>query len=184
MNAPLFVDVAELLMEHELQPSQLPKTAELVVALEAHDSDYEFSQEPDPKATNNSGDKSGKYASEDDAKVWQEAMEKYVSDRNNQHQKNHPGADILCTPRTADNELAQRAARAGHLNRDTVPENGIQSRQYCKLTAIVDSKNRGWIRNELKRFMDDLQRLAEESLAKPVSVASEPGGNTDFEDGG
>jgi recombination protein RecT len=165
----------------------LPKSAQLITALEVHDSDFDFNQEPDPK---NSGDKSGKYASEEESKAWQEAMEKYVSERNVAHQKNWENkgvenVDILCTPRTADNALAQSAVRAGHLNRDTVPENGIQSRQYCKLTGIVDAKNRSWIRKELKRLMDDLERLANEKLTANMAAvaAGEPGGNPSFEDG-
>ena len=198
-NGPWVSDWGEMAKKTVLRRliKMLPKSDDddkLAIALEAHDSDFDY--ESAPKPDNQSGHGTGMYASDQQAKAYREEIEKFLSRQNDEWRDKWTDPDTGEIPTAAkdlatfwevDQHLVEYCIGTGRLDQSIDPK-GLLPRQAGKYTAIVwhrGVKDRNALKVEAKAFIDNLKaqqtELIEREMASGDDQGDEPEVDLDFD---
>ena len=137
------------------------------------------------KIDNGSGHATGKYASEEQTRVYMEALDGYLDKRNaawfdrwTSKQGEVPeGLKPLCNHFQADNHLVKWAIALGLIAPGSVHESGPKAGQLGRLTAILYHRpERKQLAQEMARYVDEQERVALQVLQRkhPELFEDEP----------
>lgn len=166
--------------------------------------------ESKPKLENGTDHGTGMYCSPEHAQAWDRKLRNYIDGRqaryldtwcsktDGEYPKDFP--QYLCTSVEADVHLVRTAIQAGRLDSRSIDENGRRRGTDGQLTGILNAgtqEQRNWLIGELKRFVDERERVAvqriktsnpelfedeDESDGDPIDP-NEAGGSDDEETG-
>ncbi len=169
----------------------LPKTADLVKALEINDSEFDFDAKP--QIDHQTGHGSGKYASPDQTAEYLAKMESYLDERNSRWLDRWSrdgevpdGVKDLCNRWAADKHLLKWCIDTGRLD-PAIDVDGLKNAQIGRYTAIVYHRgkdDRKALTRELSKYIDEIEaRQTEAVRAKhPELFETEDFGDEQFED--
>lgn len=144
-------------------------------------------------ADNGTGHGSGKYCADEEARACVEAETRYWEARESawadrwtdkQTGEVPAGVEPLCRRIfQIDNHCAKWAAKAGLLKPETLDETGQRPSQLGKLTGIIYKNTPNKLKNELKHYFDELERVALQAMReKHPELFREPGSDDDQAD--
>jgi recombination protein RecT len=160
----------------------LPKSDELVKAIELHDSEFVVTspaiEGPKERVDNGSGYGKGTYAEPEKVTRWLARAKQFLDERNQRwcdHWANVFRGDIpndvpseVCRIFQLDNHLCKWAIRVGHLKEGSADETGIREHQLGKLTALLFFKKstQKQLIEEAFKYVDEQERILVQKIAK------------------
>lgn len=167
----------------------LPKSDELVKAIELHDSEFVMPPQieaPKERVDNGSGHAKGMFASDDDAKRWIARAEEFLLTRNSRWRdhwanvfNNNVPNDIhdLCNIFQLDAHLVKWAISVGHLKDGSTDEQGLKRHQIGKLTGILFLKRPKAVQKEMimecYRYLDTIEQEMVQKIARKYPETDE-----------
>lgn len=177
----------------------LPKSDELVKAIEVHDSQFTIAPQieaPKERVDNGSGYGRGTYADLEKVQKWLGRAKEFLDGRNQKWLDHWTGIHFkdglpakfpseVCRLFQLDNHLVKWGVRVGHLKEGSVDETGLRDHQLGKLTALMffgPKVTQKALIEEAHRYVSDQEHVLVQKIEKMFPELNESQESPDDDD--